>query len=185
MISPDVLITAGHMVYDRESKTYATSLTAYIGHTADQSDLDGNDPEDIAEEANSATSITLHGAYRKKGQAKHDFALVKLRQKFQQVQPITFKDAPKVQPNPYYKIVGYPGDLPFDGGDRVKGRVMHEVQGEGCFYDALETKHTLSYWLDTKSGESLLSHAFSCMNLLAIELKWTDFIYRNVWRTNF
>ncbi|KAJ4407101.1 hypothetical protein N0V82_010003 [Gnomoniopsis sp. IMI 355080] len=151
-IKPGGQYRAGHMVYDCGSKTYATSLTAYIGHTADPNDLCKKN--DICEESDAAQAITMHWGYHKTGQAKYDFALVKLHRGFRNVVPIQFEDAPAFEHHPVYKIVGYPGDMPYGSGRSIRGSVMHQVQGKGLYYDALEDTHTLRYLLDTKSGKS-------------------------------
>lgn len=159
MIDGDVLITAGHLVYDVEKHSYATALEAYIGYTADSSDLEEKD--EIKREVRAARTISVHERYQLSGSTSYDFALVKLDRSFDNVQPIPFHGAPKADDQPWYKIVGYPGDMPSETGADVRGHVMHEVEGPGHPYNDLNSEELLKYRLDTFNGEPRLLNSLS------------------------
>lgn len=144
LLNDDTVVTAGHNLYDPDTKFYACEVTVSIGVT------NGNVDSPIVEKQQVSTAA-IHWGYFAAGRGQNDLALLKLVRPLRTAKSIPWKEAPLVVSKCTMRIVGYPGDLP-DHDDANCGLVMYKSEGI-ISYDLEDDDFCLQYNLDTYEGQ--------------------------------
>ena len=149
MITNDVLVTAGHCVYNwAEGYGRATSIRAYVGYAG----TDVSEQQFSVGEVVATTSGWLAGGKNK----TKDVAFVKLKDPFKNIKPFAYEPTP-LKGNEDLFIVGYPSDKTWTSADGKKtegGGQMYESTGK-VEWNLVETEYMLSYNLSTAGGMNL------------------------------
>ncbi|KAL9602705.1 MAG: hypothetical protein Q9219_001695 [cf. Caloplaca sp. 3 TL-2023] len=148
LITPDILVTAGHCSYDWSHKLgRATEVKAYIGYDGRQSE---KSPDVQFRQAKRVA--TTEGWITTRGQKPFDVSFMQLQKPFTGVTPFKFEDTP-ANGRLALGVVGYPGDK-IDRGTNEKGAHMYEMFLP-TEYDLSTQKDTmLEYQIDTFGGNS-------------------------------
>lgn len=133
MISPDTVLTAGHVVYDADQKNWAQTVTAYPGLTGDVAPFGSSQVSRMISVAG-----WLNGGTNRH---EHDIALLKLNEPLG-VKTGWFGLTNQAASQMQVKSVGYPTDKPRRTMWQSAG-VVHRLSERNIFYS-----------LDTYSGQS-------------------------------
>lgn len=146
LIKPDLLVTAGHCVFDWQHKLgRVEEVKAYIGYSGRAS---VNTP-DVQFRKGARVASTAEWL-RTKGARSYDVGFIKVSKPFTGVTPIRFADTPK-QGADNLGVVGYPGDLR-DEATREPGAHMYEMF-LNVNWDLEEAENNmLQYEIDTFGG---------------------------------
>ena len=145
LIAPDVLVTAGHCVFDW-SMPYnrAVSVRAYMGYNGKASIKTPNVSYRYATQA--ATTVRW---IQTKGARPGDFAVLKLNKPFDaSVPPVDFKATP-MKGLGDIGVVGYPGDKTFRG---ESGAQMYEMFTATPWDRSKAENNMLDYVVSTYAG---------------------------------
>ena len=122
LISPDVIVTAGHCVFDWSYQMgHLVEVKAYIGYNGKES-VKNSKSVQFRHGARVATTAEW---LRSKGLRAYDLAFIKVQEAFTGVTPIRFEDTPK-SGSAILKIVAYAGDLTAKSGGE-KGAHIYEM----------------------------------------------------------
>lgn len=151
MISKDILVTAGHCVYDKAYKMgQVKSIVAYLGYQG----VDSIDrPYSNVEIAYGKVVATTAGWIRNLGNIgrQYDIAWVKLDREFQEIgevsKAIKWSNTPFQGNNSMLGVVGYPGDKELHG---EHGAEMYECWMPTTF--DLTKDNMIQYEIDTSGG---------------------------------
>lgn len=140
LIAPDLIVSAGHCVFDWEHNlNQVTEIKAYIGYDGRASV--GSPDVQFRKGVKVATTTE----WMKSGEPHHDVSFIKVQKPFNGVRPFKYADTP-LAGNMALGVVGYPGDL-------HRGEHMYE-----CFMDVkfnvIRDKMMLQYKIDTYGGNS-------------------------------
>ena len=120
LISPDILVTAGHCTYDWGHKLgRATEVKAYIGYNGKASVASPNVQFRTAKRI-----VTTEGWLKARGAKNFDVGFMQLNKPFTGIVPIKYEETPS-EGNETLGVVGYPGDLADQAGE--KGACMYEM----------------------------------------------------------
>lgn len=121
LISPELLVTAGHCSYDWSHKLgRATEVKAYIGYRGKDK---LNDPN--VQFRHVSKIVTTEGWLKAKGQKSFDVSFMKLDKPFTGIKPFLYDETPS-KGNMVLGVVGYPGDLS-NKRTGEKGAFMYEM----------------------------------------------------------
>ena len=147
LISSDVMVTAGHCVYDwREPFGRAVHINAYIGYNGKASVDSPNVQSRRAKRA-----LTTEGWLQSYSNRINDVAFVKLEKPFVGVEPFSF-DATPSRGEESLGVVGYPGDK-FDNETEEKGPFMYEEYANVKYDLDTSEGHMLQYKVSTFAGK--------------------------------
>ena len=146
LIAPDVLVTAGHCVFDWNFPLErAVSIRAYMGYNGKASLKTPNVIYRYATQA--ATTVRWLAA---KGTKSGDFAVLKLNKPFDlRVPPVNFKATP-MKGAGVLGVVGYPGDKSFI---EEPGAQMYEMFLPTHYDRNKSENHMLDYLVSTYGGK--------------------------------
>ncbi|KAF8435923.1 hypothetical protein BGX38DRAFT_1274737 [Terfezia claveryi] len=147
LIAPDVLVTAGHCVFDWSFPlNKAVSIGAYMGYNGKASIGSPNVITRYATQV--ATTVRWLTAKETK---PGDFAVLKLNKPFDlRVPPVNFKPTP-MKGAGVLGVVGYPGDKSFGG---EQGAQMYEMFLPTHYDRNHSENHMLDYLVSTFAGQS-------------------------------
>ncbi|KAJ4289570.1 hypothetical protein N0V90_010899 [Kalmusia sp. IMI 367209] len=100
LIKHDILVTAGHNVYDRKDG-HAVSVTAWIGYHGETS------VKNKSVQCRSGIRVMMPAEMERESETR-DFAFVLLNEDFVDVEPFEYKSTPTTPTE--VRVVGYPGD---------------------------------------------------------------------------
>lgn len=144
LIKDDLLVTAGHCVYDWENNMGRVShIKAYVGYKG-KSSVGTSDVQCVTGE-----KVVTHSAWVNGRKRVHDFAIVKLRDKFAGVTPFKYNPTP-LTGTKVLGIVGYPADK---SSGNESGACMYE-QFANVTFDLRDTENQLAYTISTYAGQS-------------------------------
>ncbi|KAJ7268360.1 hypothetical protein C8J57DRAFT_1612333 [Mycena rebaudengoi] len=155
LIRPDLLVTAGHVVYD---KAYgcgaATQIKCYIGYNGVESvPKKGAVVEGIAAvQPRYGSKVVTTESWIKKSDARpHDVAFIKVHKEFTGKLNV-FKFTNTISPTTVrLGVVGYPGDKDLNG---EKGAQMYELFDTTAIDLDKHPRHMISYKVSTYGGQS-------------------------------
>ncbi|UQC86504.1 ATP synthase F1 [Colletotrichum lupini] len=118
LISPDTVVTAGHVVYDWGHRLQsATEIKCYIGYSGRASIGTPNVQARFGERI-----ITTAEWIEAAGNRRHDVAFIKVNRPFTgNLRNIPFKETPLFAKNANIGVVGYPGDKYLEGQNGQSG----------------------------------------------------------------
>jgi V8-like Glu-specific endopeptidase len=148
LIRPDLLVTAGHCVYDwRDSLGKVVQVKAYIGYSGKGS-IGSPDVQFRRGHRIAATEGWLKGPENR----TNDVSFIQVEKPFTGIVPFKFAETP-LQGNDMLGVVGYPADMKLnDKKDGEKGAQMYE-EFEMVKYDiGTSPKHMLEYRVSTYAG---------------------------------
>lgn len=121
LIKPDLLVTAGHCVYDwSHSYGRVTEVKAYIGYQGDSSIKNPS-----VQFRSGKRIVTTEGWLKTKGSKPFDVGFIQVNRPFTGIIPFKYEETP-VKGQFDLGIVGYPGDL-VDKSTGEKGAFMYEM----------------------------------------------------------
>ncbi|KAK3346997.1 hypothetical protein B0T25DRAFT_592952 [Lasiosphaeria hispida] len=151
LVSSDILITAGHCVFDINHETKkglgrVTEMKVFIGYSGKKSvDTEGVQQRKAASVATTAQWVTS-------GNRRGDVAFVRLDKPFTgNLRLFTYKDTPVAQSDVMLGVVGYPGDKDVDS---EKGAEMYELMESNTYSLQKNAYNMLSYTISTFKGQS-------------------------------
>ncbi|KAJ7211856.1 ATP synthase F1 [Mycena rebaudengoi] len=155
LIRPDLLVTAGHVVYD---KAYgcgaATQIKCYVGYNGVQSvPKKGSTVEGIpAVQPRYGSKVVTTESWIKNSDARpHDVAFIKVHKEFTGKLNV-FKFTNTISPATVrLGVVGYPGDKDLNG---EKGAQMYELFDRTAVDLVKHPRHMISYKVSTYGGQS-------------------------------
>ncbi|KAJ7439514.1 hypothetical protein FB451DRAFT_1059581 [Mycena latifolia] len=155
LVGPDLLVTAGHVVYD---KAYgfgaATQIKCYIGYDGVESVAN---PETIpAVQPRYGSKVVTTESWTKDNEARpHDLAFIQVHKAFVGNLNV-FKFTNTMSPATMrLGVVGYPGDKRFnDEKNGEKGAQMYELFDRTTFDLDTHPQHMISYEISTFGGQS-------------------------------
>lgn len=147
LIRPDLLVTAGHVVYDHANKWgMSTQIKAYIGY---------NGKESIGKpgvQFRYGTKVVLPQAYLAPQRIPYrDCAFIKLNKPFENVTCFKFVPETPKMGKELLGIVGYPGDKTSKGGEQAAFAYQMFVQQNWNLEKDLPSKMLL-YQISTYGG---------------------------------
>ncbi|RPA76937.1 trypsin-like serine protease [Ascobolus immersus RN42] len=148
LIRPDLLVTAGHCVYDwNKNLGRAVEIKAYIGYS-------GRDKykSDDVQFRRGAKVVTSPGWLSSKLNKNNDLALVRLDKPFTGITPIKYLNTPLVGAA-QLGVVGYPADLSKESTEE-KGAEMYEMFATVAFDRNRSDLNMLDYPISTYGGQS-------------------------------
>ncbi|KDN68448.1 putative ATP synthase F1 [Colletotrichum sublineola] len=154
LISPDTIVTAGHVVYDWGHRLQgATEIKCYIGYSGRAS---------VGTPAVQARSgeriITTAKWVEAAGNRAHDVAFIKVNRPFTgSLRNIPFKDTPLSSIGTTLGVVGYPGDKYLEGQNgqsSEKGARMYEEFAPTSYDIGKSERHMVEYGVSTFAGQS-------------------------------
>ena len=156
LVEPDVVVTAGHCVYDHASGMgRAIRINAYIGYNGRDSVSDPNCDVQFRKGLRVATTA---GWLASSSNRTSDVSFVKLASPFQYVdnQLISYKATP-VKGEDKLWIVGYPGDkaLTDKKGNSETGAQMYKASGDIKWDLESSNKHMLDHVIPTGGGKCI------------------------------
>lgn len=149
LIAPDLIVTAGHSVFDwTYKKGRLTQAKAYIGYNGKAS----SDDLKSAVQFQPASQVAAPSEWlRSKGMKAYDLAFIKVQQPFTGIVPIKFEDTPKSALSTI-GLVGYAGNIA-DQHSGEKGAHMYEIF-QNTNWDLENSEYAmLEYALDPYGGE--------------------------------
>jgi V8-like Glu-specific endopeptidase len=156
LIRPDLLVTAGHCVYDKAYRMgQVKSIVAYLGYQGAESiQNSGGRHISNVEVAYGKVVGTTIGWIQDLGR-QYDIAWVKLDKSFKEIgkngEPIKWTNTPFQGNNSMLGIVGYPGDKELDG---EHGAEMYECWEPTTFN--LARSKMIQYTIDAYGGKNLI-----------------------------
>lgn len=152
LISPDTVVTAGHVVYDWSRRLQgAIEIKCYIGYSGLASVGTSNVQARFGERI-----ITTAEWIEAAGNRTHDVAFIKVNRPFTgNLRNIAFKDTPSVAKSVLLGVVGYPGDkyLKTTSGTDEKGAQMYEEFAPTDFNIEKSERYMVEYQISTFAGE--------------------------------
>ncbi|KAK1689357.1 ATP synthase F1 [Colletotrichum godetiae] len=154
LISPDTVVTAGHVVYDWGHRLQsATEIKCYIGYSGRASVGTPNVQARFGERI-----ITTAEWIEAAGNRRHDVAFIKVNRPFTgNLRNIPFKETPLFAGNANIGVVGYPGDKYLEGqngGSGEKGAQMYEEFAPTEYDLKKSERHMIEYQVSTFAGQS-------------------------------
>ncbi|KAK3319539.1 hypothetical protein B0T19DRAFT_487873 [Cercophora scortea] len=151
LVSPDTLVTAGHLVFDRSGLGRATLIKAFIGYRGRES---VTAPDSIVQ-ARYATKLIATSEWVKDGHISKDAAFVRLDSPFEgSVRPFLPQETLPSETNTLLGVVGYPADKSLDGAGDEEGAEMFELF-QTVSYDLFTSdENTLQYQISAFKGQS-------------------------------
>ncbi|WDK18418.1 ATP synthase F1 [Colletotrichum graminicola] len=154
LISPDTIVTAGHVVYDWGHRLQsATEIKCYIGYSGRASVSTPTVQARFGERI-----ITTAKWVEAPGNRAHDVAFIKVNRPFTgNLRNIPFKDTPLSSTGVTLGVVGYPGDKYLEGqnGQSVeKGAQMYEEFAPTSYDIGKSERHMVEYGVSTFAGQS-------------------------------
>jgi V8-like Glu-specific endopeptidase len=148
LIRPDLVVTAGHCVYDHAHYLgKLTHIKAYIGYAGKDSITD---PGSMVQMRIGKSVCTTSKWFESGVSETGDVAFVLLEKPFTDVKPIKYAETP-LSDTLKLGIVGYPGDLIDEHGE--KGAVMWEMYLATKFDLTTSNEGLLQYQIDTYGGK--------------------------------
>ncbi|RPA76935.1 trypsin-like serine protease [Ascobolus immersus RN42] len=145
LIRPDLLVAAGHCVYDTTSQFGRISeINVYLGYHGKNA-LDSGGVQ-FRRGSKVATSLSWLAS---KDNKMNDLAVVKLEKPFFGVTPFKFMSTPMTG-TAEIGVVGYPGDMVTNG---EQGALMHELFMTVSFDRSKSDLHMLEYPITTFAGQ--------------------------------
>ncbi|KAK7447303.1 hypothetical protein CaCOL14_011701 [Colletotrichum acutatum] len=154
LISPDTVVTAGHVVYDWGHRLQsATEIKCYIGYSGRASIGTPNVQARFGERI-----ITTAEWIEAAGNRRHDVAFIKVNRPFTgNLRNIPFKETPLFAKNANIGVVGYPGDKYLEGQNGQsgeKGAQMYEEFAPTEYDLKKSERHMIEYQVSTFAGQS-------------------------------
>ncbi|OHE92742.1 ATP synthase F1 [Colletotrichum orchidophilum] len=154
LISPDTVVTAGHVVYDWGHRLQsAIEIKCYIGYSGRASVGTPNVQARFGERI-----ITTAEWIEAAGNRTHDVAFIKLNRPFTgNLRNIPFKDTPLFAKGANIGVVGYPGDKYLEGQNGQngeKGAQMYEEFAPTDYNIEKSERHMIEYQVSTFAGQS-------------------------------
>ena len=144
LIRPDLLVTAGHMVFDWENKFgRCIEVKAYVGYNGCASVLEGK-----AQFQRGKKVVTTIDFLEDEDNRQADVAFIQLDKPFKDVNPITFAPTPETG-NEILGVVGYPGDKVKD---MEPGAQMWAEFKKTSWNLSDDKLHMLKYRINTAKG---------------------------------
>lgn len=153
LISPDTVVTAGHVVYDWGHRLQsATEIKCYIGYSGRASIGTPNVQARFGERI-----ITTAEWIEAAGNRRHDVAFIKVNRPFTgNLRNIPFKETPLFAKNANIGVVGYPGDKYLEGQNGQsgeKGAQMYEEFAPTEYDLKKSERHMIEYQVSTFAGK--------------------------------
>ncbi|KAH0428448.1 glutamyl endopeptidase [Colletotrichum camelliae] len=154
LISPDTVVTAGHVVYDWGHRLQsAIEIKCYIGYSGRASVGTSNVQARYGERI-----ITTAEWIEAAGNRTHDLAFIKVNRPFTgNLRNIPFKETPLVGKGANLGVVGYPGDKYIEatnGQSGEKGAQMYEEFASTDYSIEKSERHMIEYQVSTFAGQS-------------------------------
>lgn len=157
LIAKDVVVTAGHCAYDWDHGFgRLKKVKAYIGYTGQQS----IGKEEVEFQPGKVVVTTPEWIDTDGGDEQKDIAFIKLHTPFTKVEKFyDWKQTPMSQYSADIGVVGYPGDIVDDRGER--GATMYQMFKHTNYNLQTSYRNMLQYAIDTNGGKS---HCFWCLS---------------------
>ncbi|UQC76855.1 ATP synthase F1 [Colletotrichum lupini] len=157
LISPDTVITAGHVVYDWKYRYQrAKEIKCFIGY-AGRSSVD-SEKHDVQARLGERVITTLEWVQSGPQIRTHDVAFIKLDRPFEgDLNMFPVQDPTPVSGEVRLGVVGYPGDkeLPGSRGEDGEGGALMYQEFARTEYDLQDsTLHMIEYRVSTYEGQS-------------------------------
>lgn len=150
LVKSDLLVTAGHCVYDWSSGLgRASAIKAYIGYDGKASITDANSDLQFRQGSRIATTS---GWLSCSTNRVNDVAFVQLEDPFKDITPINYSITP-MKNKEKLGVVGYPADKIKDS---EHGAQMYEEFGDVDYDLSTAFKNMLEYRISTYAGMSFL-----------------------------
>ncbi|KAK3690501.1 hypothetical protein B0T22DRAFT_380496, partial [Podospora appendiculata] len=151
LVSPDTLVTAGHLVFDRSGLGRATLIKAFIGYRGRES---VTAPDSIVQ-ARYATKLITTSEWVKDGHISKDAAFVRLDSPFEgSVRPFLPQETLASETNTLLGVVGYPADKSLDGSGDEPGAEMFELFQTVSYDLSTSNENMLEYGISAFRGQS-------------------------------
>ncbi|KAK4233545.1 hypothetical protein C8A03DRAFT_38736 [Achaetomium macrosporum] len=145
LIAPDLLVTAGHCVYDHVNQLGpATHIKAYVGYHGKKS------VQESSVQTRYGKVVITASAWINAKVRINDFALVQLETAFDRISPIKYSSTP-AKGSMLLGVVGYPADRLDQNGER--GAHMY-ADFEQVSFDRNVNDGLLAYAISTYAGQS-------------------------------
>ncbi|KAL0949110.1 hypothetical protein HGRIS_009197 [Hohenbuehelia grisea] len=152
LVSPDTLVTAGHVVYDQAYKYGAcTQIKCYIGYEGVDSVKPSDDPIPAVQPRYGKQIITTKSWITVDGDRLHDVAFIRVHKPF--VGKLNVFKAVDTEPSAtlLLGVVGYPGDKELKD---EKGALMYALFATTTYDVETYKRHMISYPISTFGGQS-------------------------------
>ncbi|KAJ0164753.1 Glutamyl endopeptidase [Colletotrichum tanaceti] len=154
LISPDTVVTAGHVVYDWGHRLQsATEIKCYIGYSG-RASIGTPTVQARFGERIVTTAEWIEAA----GNRRHDVAFIKVNRPFTgNLRNIPFRETPLFARDATIGVVGYPGDKYLEGKDGQsgeKGAQMYEEFAPTEYDLKKSERHMIEYQVSTFAGQS-------------------------------
>lgn len=150
LVSADVVVTAGHCAYNHSRGLgRLIKVKAYMGYTGSES----VDSDQVQFRSGLAIATTEKWIDVDLGDEPSDVSFIKLSKPFESVSKyFIWTQTPISQKNADLGVVGYPGDIVNDKGER--GAKMYQMFKRTDYNLETSYLHMLQYRIDTYGGKS-------------------------------
>lgn len=150
LVSASVVVTAGHCAYNYSSGLgRLIKVKAYVGYTG----LDSASSDQVEFRFGEAVATTEKWITGDLGDEPSDVSFIKLSKPFEKVSKyFHWTQTPMSQKNADLGVVGYPGDIVNDKGER--GAKMYQMFKRTDYNLETSYLHMLQYQIDTYGGKS-------------------------------
>ena len=151
LIRPDLLVTAGHCVYDWTHKFgRCVKVKAYIGYNGAASVTSPDHPD--VQFRHGKRVVTTDPWLKSGDNQPNDLSFIQLDQPFTGIEPFTFRSTP-ITGSVSLGIVGYPGDRRHNNDPNgEQGAQMYEDFGVIMWDLAIANDNMVEYRYDTYAG---------------------------------